>query len=615
MKHFATLLVLLGAPLLTLAQLTGTKTIGGANPDFATITAAVNALMNQGAMGNVTFNIRPGTYVGQYDVGAVPGTPGTITFRNETNGAQDVDLEYDANGSSDNFIFRLDDAGSVVLEKLTFRPLDYDYARAVHFINGLTGLTIEQCVFHGSTNPSGSAYFERILVYCGQFTLNTNNNPQDVLILDNSFFNGNTAIDLDGYGFNGARIGGVIISGNEFRQQIGTGIKLNHCTGSIGDNDFSTTVGDWYVGIRTTFFDGGSQIRRNDIQAYATNGCTGIEVGNTQSTTGNMISNNMVYVNGTGDVWGLAVYNLWDMKIVHNSVLVAAGNQFQSYAFYHLSNFPDGQDALVRNNIFANNAGGLAYNVNVAGNVALEDHNCLFTTGSPISSVAGNTYPTIAAHQSGTSQGTGDTDIDPVFPIQPDLHMNNCAMDDMGEYFFVVAADIDGDARGNPVCDMGADEYTASTNSMQLPPVFILASDLPYDLGLGATFLSYNWSTGSTSPTTTITAGGSYTCDVMDVNFCSYSVGVVVVVDINTGVVEAEKGGVTLYPVPAGDVLNVTGLASGAAFEVVDAQGRRVNSGTAQPFLTMDVRELSAGMHLLRWIDGVELRTARFIKL
>lgn len=615
MNRIATTLVLMIACIITQAQLTGTFTVGGNNPDYATISTAVNALMNQGAAGNVTFDIRPGTYTGQYMVGTVPGTPGTITFRNGTNGAQAVNLEYDASSTTDNFIFRLEGTHGVVLEKLTFRPLDYDYARAVHFINGLTGLTIEQCVFHGSTNPSGSAAFDRILVHCDQYTLNTDNNPQDVLIFDNSFFNGNTAIDLDGYGSNGARIGGVIISGNEFRQQIGTGVKLNHCTGSIGDNDFSTSVGNWYVAIRTTFFDGGSQIRRNDIQAYATNGCTGIEVGNTQNTTGNMISNNMVYVNGTGDVWGLAVYNLWDMKIVHNSVLVAAGNQFQSYAFYHLSNFPDGQDALVRNNIFANNAGGLAYNVNVAGNVASEDHNCLFTTGSTISSVSGSAYSSIAAHQSGTSQGTGDTDIDPVFPIQPDLHMNNCAMDDMGEYFFVVAADIDGDAHGNPACDMGADEYTANTNGMQLPPVFILASDLPYELGLGATFTTYAWNTGSTSPTTTITAGGSYTCDVMDVNFCFYSVGVVVVVDINTGVVEAEKGGVTLYPVPAGDVLNVTGLVSGAAFEVVDAQGRRVNSGTAQPFLTMDVRDLSAGMHLLRWIDGAVPRTARFIKL
>ncbi|MBK7556285.1 MAG: hypothetical protein IPI55_17315 [Flavobacteriales bacterium] len=287
-------------------------------------------------------------------------------------------------------------------------------------------------------------------MHCDQYSVNTNNNPQDVLIVDNSFFSGNTAIELDAYGLGGARIGGLIVSGNEFRQQVGTGIRLNNCSGSISDNDFSTTVGDWYVAIRTTFSMAAAQIRRNDIQAYATNGCTGIEVGNTQSTTGNMISNNMVYVNGTGDVWGMAVYNLWDMKIVHNSVLVAAGNQFQSYAFFHLSNFADGQDALVRNNIFANNAGGVAYYVNVAGNVATEDHNCLFTTGGTIELGRRQRVHHHRGAPGGTAQGAGDTDIDPCSPFNPTC-TNNCAMDNMGEYFFVVASDIDGDARKSRV--------------------------------------------------------------------------------------------------------------------------------------------------------------------
>jgi hypothetical protein len=392
MKHLYALLLASAFAGLAQAQLSGTYTVGGAQPDYATITAAVNALNAQGASGNVIFDIRPGTYTGQYSLGEISGTPGSIQFRNSSNGSQLVNLEYDANGSLDNHIFKLDGTDDVLFEKLNFLPLDFNYARAIHFINAIEGLIIEQCVFRGSTNPSGSAYFDRILVHCDQFNLNTNNNPQDVLILDNSFFDGNTAVEIDAYGFNGARCDGLIISGNEFRQQIGTGIRFNHCSGSISDNDFTTTVGDWYVGIRTTFFDGGSQIRRNDIRAYAINGCTGIEVGNTQSTTGNMISNNMVYVNGTGDVWGLAVYNLWDMKIVHNSVLVANGLPEQSFAFYHLSEFQDGEDALVRNNLFDNNTGGLAYKVNRQQNIAFEDHNGLFTPGPVLSMVGPNAY-------------------------------------------------------------------------------------------------------------------------------------------------------------------------------------------------------------------------------
>lgn len=613
MKHIAALVALSLAPLFGWAQLSGTLTVGGANPDYATLSAAVNALMSEGASGNVTFDIRPGTYTGQYLLGAVPGTPGSITFRNSSNGAQAVNLEFDASSSSDNYIFRVDGTDDIRLEKLTFRPLDFNYARAVHFFNAMAGMIIEQCVFHGSTNPSGSGYFDRILVHCDQAAINTDNNPQDVIIIDNSFFNANTAVEMDCYGFAGARSNGLIITGNEFRQQVGTGVRLNNCRGQIGDNDFSTTVGNWYVGIRTTYFDGGSQIRRNDIQAYATNGCTGIEVGNTQNTTGNMISNNMVYVNGTGDVWGMAVYNLWDMKIVHNSVLVAAGNEFQSYAFYHLSNFPDGQDALVRNNLFANNTGGYAYYVPVAGNVATEDHNGLFTTGAVLSHVGGTDHATLAAHQSGTGLGAGDTDLDPVFPAQPDLHMNNCALNDLGEYFFVVGADIDGDAHGNPACDMGADEFdpgsVIGTNT-----IVIDQSELPYELGLNAMFNSYQWNTGATTPTIIISAGGNYSCLVMDVNFCMYTVNVFVAVEITTGVTEAELSHVQVFPVPASEEITITGMAPGLAFVVLDAQGRCVARGTTRTSMTLPLTDLMPGSYVLRWQEAEGPRSARFIK-
>lgn len=612
MKHLYALLFTSAFASLAQAQLSGTYTVGGASPDYATITAAVNALNAQGATGNVIFDIRPGTYNGQYSLGDISGAPGSIQFRNSSNGSQLVNLEYDASGSSDNYIFKLDGTDDVLFEKLNFRSLDFNYARAIHFFNAIEGLIIEQCVFRGSTNPSGSASFDRILVHCDQFNLNTNNNPQDVLILDNSFFSGNTAVDIDAYGFNGARCDGLIISGNEFRQQVGTGIKLNNCSGSISDNDFSTTVGNWYVAIRTTFFDGGSQIRRNDIRAYATNGCNGIEVGNTQSTTGNMISNNMVYVNGTGDVWGLAVYNLWDMKIVHNSVLVANGLPEQSYAFYHLSDFADGEDALVRNNLFANNTGGLAYKANRQQNVAFEDHNGLFTSGPVLSMVGPNAYADLAAHQAGTGQGAGDSDIDPVFPEQPDLHMNNCALNNLGEYYFVVAADMDGDARGNPACDMGADEYDP-VSVVGTPAVIIDQTQLPYELGLAATFNSYQWNTGATTPTITITAGGLYSCLVMDVNFCMYTVNVNVVVEITTDVTAHEATTVRLFPNPATDHIRINGSSGVITYTVHDVGGRVVLQGMLNDDAPIAVDALPAGLYTVRTPDEHH-RALRFVK-
>ncbi|MBK6832688.1 MAG: hypothetical protein IPG92_19020 [Flavobacteriales bacterium] len=63
----------------------------------------------------------------------------------------------------------------------------------------------------------------------------------------------------------------------------------------------------------------------------------------------------------------------------------------------------------------------------------------------------------------------------------------------------------------------------ASTNAIGAT-ITILASDLPYDSGSCATFNAYTWSTGATSPHHPwITAGGSYSCDVLDAELLQLS--------------------------------------------------------------------------------------------
>lgn len=616
MKQLYTTLLSIGIAASATAQLSGTYTVGGTAPDYASLTLAVNALVAQGANGNVTFDIRPGNYDAQYNLGAITGNPGTITFRNSSNGAQAVNLRFDASDDADNHIFKVDGTAEVAFEKLTFRPLDEQYARAIVFQNAIESLTIEQCWLYGSTLADGSGYFRRILVHCEQPGGAGGVNPQQVYIIDNSFISGNTAVELNFNGFQGARCEDLLISGNEFLQQVGTGVNIYNAIGEISNNRVSTTVGNWFTGIRTAYFDNGSQVWGNRVEAFSTNGCTGIEVSNTQSTTGNVIANNMAYCSGTGEVWGLAVFNLWGMLIAHNSVLIEDGVGEESFAFYHLSNFEDGQDAIVRNNIFANNTGGPAYVVNVPGNVDVEDHNCLFTTGSVLSQEANVLFADLAEHQSGTGGGVGDVQMDPVFPAQPDLEMHGCELDDLGIFIPAVIVDIDGDDRGNPVCDIGATEFDASigVDAVQAPTIVITPADLPYELGLNASFNSYQWSTGATTPTTTITAGGNYECLVQDVNFCLLDINVTVVVETNTSLIEHAESQVQMYPVPATEQLSVVGLTAGSPYDVLDAVGRVVARGQAAPMLTIDLRDLRPGLHVLRWNEAGSVRSARFLK-
>ena len=605
MKHLYTVLLCacgLGAH----AQLTGTKTVGGSNPDYATLTAAVNALNTQGATGNVTFDIRPGTYTGQYALADVPGTPGTIHFRNSSNGAQAVILEFNATTEADNYIFEVDGTNGVTFDRLTFRPLGANYARAIVFFNSSDDLLIEQCVFRGSTNADGSGGFWRNSVTCDHQEQGTSAAPQRVTIIDNSFFNGYTAIDIAGGGFQGMRVDDLLIAGNEFIDQYAVGVVINAARGQVSQNRFATTVGDWYTAFRASFFDGGSQVVNNEVEAWSTNGCTGIEFSNTQSTTDNIVANNMVFAHGTGQVWGVAVFNLWGTTIAHNSVLVDGGVAAESFAFHHLSNFPDGQDALLRNNIFANNTGGAAYSVEVPGNVGTEDHNCLFTSGSVISKVGTDEYTTIAAHQAGTGDGQGDIDTDPVFAAQPDLHMHGCALDDAGQYMAAFPEDVDGQDRANPACDIGADEFNATfgTDAVQAPTVTILNTQLPYVLGLNADFTSYQWNSGATTPTSTINAGGDFECLVSDVNGCSYEINITVIVEIGTGVDAIYTDARKVYPNPATDQLFVTEVYAPVPYAVHTLDGRMVQAGTLNADRPLGLQQLVPGAYVLRLADG-----------
>jgi hypothetical protein len=84
MKHFTLLgaLLLAGSAGVQAQALTGTVTVGGTNPTYPTITAAVAALQTNGVgTGGVTVAIRPGTYAQQIQLNAVTGTSATNRIR------------------------------------------------------------------------------------------------------------------------------------------------------------------------------------------------------------------------------------------------------------------------------------------------------------------------------------------------------------------------------------------------------------------------------------------------------------------------------------------------------------------------------------------------------
>src|SRR5512135_1107775 len=56
--------------------LSGTYTIGGASPSYASFGAAVSDLISRGVSGAVTFNVRAGTYTEHIDLLPISGSSG-----------------------------------------------------------------------------------------------------------------------------------------------------------------------------------------------------------------------------------------------------------------------------------------------------------------------------------------------------------------------------------------------------------------------------------------------------------------------------------------------------------------------------------------------------------
>lgn len=601
---------LLLLPFTAMAQLNGTYTVGGSNPDFATPADAFDAVMLQGATGFVELAFRPGTYTGQYTIGAFPGG-GLVNIRSESGDADDVIFAYDATDQNDNHIFEIDGAENLSFQQVTFAPQDFTYARAIVFRNGCHQLGILECVFIGSQNTSGSGYFRRILLHADQQDLGQAGNSDNVSIFGNSFFHGNTAIQLDFYGIGGLRAQGLSVSNNVLKDQVGTGMVIDNAVGFVNNNHISTTVGDFYVGIRCFHLEDGSQLYGNVVQALATNDCSALEFSNTQNTSGTRIYNNLLYAQGTTQVWGLAVYNLWGVEIVHNSVLVEGGDPGQSRAFHHLSSFSDGQDTELRNNIFSNRTGGYALNVTSPGNVALEDHNVLHTTGTTLAAVGTDLYAQLSDYQTGTGMGAGDQEVDPVFALAPDLHMNNCVLDGTGTPVAYVQFDADSEPRSATAPDPGADEYMFNAGPFNAPSDTVQSGQLPLVL-TAPDGGPYTWSTGETTQSINVNMTGTYTCSFTDVNGCTYAITYTVVVETSTGIVGVdEHHGLLGHPNPATSSLTIPSATGNTPYTVFTTDGRMLRTGTLRQQI-LDVEDLASGSYLLLLRIGDHPRTLRF---
>ena len=201
---------------------TGTYTIGGASPNYATFTAAVSDLNTNGLAGNgpVTFNVRDGTYTENLTINQITNASLTsnIIFKSESSDSSLVTLT-----ASTATTVILNGADYITFKWLTIQTTST--RRVFELVAGATNNKFMNCRINGYST-TGSSYSYALFYSTSTATLDSDNEYRNNVMTD-----GSHAIVLLGSSSNTET--GTVITENEFVNQGGYCLRLNYNDGLV----------------------------------------------------------------------------------------------------------------------------------------------------------------------------------------------------------------------------------------------------------------------------------------------------------------------------------------------------------------------------------------------
>lgn len=446
----------------TQAQLSGSYTVGGASPDYATITDAITAVQ-VGVTGPVTFNIRPGTYSGTFIIGNVPGSSdaNTVTFQSENGDSSSVIITNPASTVGSNFTLYVNGTDYLRFHQVTIeRPGVSTNAGVVYIGSNSKKLSFTNCIVRA--DPYGFTSTSGVLVY---IPLGGN---QDTLTTFeyNRFEGGSYAINISGFGA-GAKFQALQINHNDFIDQDGEAIYLNTTNNALVSNNFfsSASTNFSYMSIH---MNNSSQttIASNNLQLQAS--CQfGMRIENCTGSTASpmLVKNNFISTNSQNLTAGIEIASTDTCYILNNSI-----NDYSTTLFgFGLSITGSGSsDIRIENNVIANLGGGFSADISPSPISAVTsfDFNDLYVVGTQgLLNYDGVAIADLAALQA-LSVGANTVSYDPQFISMTDLHAGSAGINDVGNISSFVTDDIDGEVRSGLTPDIGADEFTPLTDNL-----------------------------------------------------------------------------------------------------------------------------------------------------
>jgi hypothetical protein len=446
------------------ALLNGNYTIGGTGADYATFSDAVLALNQCGISGPVTFNVAAGTYTEQIEVMTVNGSSATntVTFQAANGDSTSVVLKYDASGTVDNYVVKLNGASNVKFNSMTIEATDSTYCRAVVLGNVLenvsfTNSIIKSTIVQSADDNAASLVFTNDSI------------GKDISFMNNLFMNGSRGIEL----FSNAPRSGWELKYNTFENQYAVAANLTSGMSSVIASNMVTadTLAVNFNGFTLANCSGSAQVYKNHI--LVANAQIGYGVLATNSVFDSLVPariyNNFVQIHSTSSSTtlssGLSAVNSPNMEFYYNTVHMTGTHTLSTNMLIFDQNAtPNSENLHIMNNIFSNAAGGYIYYTNAVDTADFHnDYNNLYNwNNGEFGRLGGSDISSFANWKTETDgESNGDT-INPYYTGVYDLHVNNNLLNGRAMPIAGITDDFDGDTRSTTTPDFGADEFTPS---------------------------------------------------------------------------------------------------------------------------------------------------------
>jgi hypothetical protein len=431
------------------ALATGTYTVGGDSPDYATLIDAFTDLQLRGVSGQVTLNIRTGDY--DEHVGTVNKIPGAsaenfIVVKSETGNPEDVRIYQVTDGTGGPFnVINLKSVDYFTLRDITVSALGNSAGRPLSVSGTFSNVNIINTILTSSNTYNYCVAVEGVFEYTR---------------LENNLISGGYGGiyfygESNDYGTFNSIVGNTMTGGRYY----GIFMKYQYSP-MIVANNIENSLNSGFEGIKCELCADKLVITRNRINND--NSDYGIHLVNCDASNPffGLVSNNMVRVGGSYSAYGIYLDNCTRTFIYNNSINITSTHASNGNGIYTSSN---NSEIEIINNVVANTGIGRSLYIADMDDVPVIDFNDLYTGGENLVYANSAYYTDLASWQAASSLDANSISSDPLFYSESDLRSLQIDFHQTASPLPEVTVDIDSVPRDLTKPDLGASELYCET--------------------------------------------------------------------------------------------------------------------------------------------------------